>query len=66
MTTNNSGDVRKYDGQPKPANTLPSQQFGESLDDIMPDEIEMPKRKDNSAAGYTAIIPAPKYAIQKK
>jgi len=65
MTTDNSGDVRKYDGQPKPANVLPGQQFGESLDDIMPNEIEMPKRNDISAAPYTAIMPAPNYSIQK-
>jgi len=66
MTENNSDDVKKYDGQPKPSSTQQRQQYDESLDDIITDEIETPKRKDISAAGYTAIIPAPNYAMQKK
>jgi hypothetical protein len=65
MTGNNSGDVRKYDGKPMPSSTQQRQQFDESLDDLMPDEIETPKRKDVSAAPYTAIVPAPNYSIQK-
>lgn len=63
MTENNSGGVMKYDGQP--ISTKPSAQHGESLDDLVPDEIEIPKRKDISAAPYTAIVPASNYSIQK-
>jgi hypothetical protein len=65
MTQNNSGYVAKYDGQPMPAK--PKTQFGESLDDIaMTGELEQPVRKPFPSAGnYTAIVPAPNYAIQK-
>ena len=65
MTINNSGSVRQYDGQPMPAR--PKAQFGESLDDIaIGEELEQSIKEFPRPNSYSSIIPAPKYAIQKK
>ena len=64
MTINNSGGVAKYDGLP--ISTRPAAQRGESLDDIVTlNELETPKRKYELPGNYN-IVPAPKYAIEKK
>jgi len=64
MTTNNSGDVRKYDGQPMPKTQ--SAQFDESLDDIaMSEDVEQPIKEFPRSNSYSSIVLAPNYAIQK-
>lgn len=64
MTITNSGGVRQYDGQP--INTKPSAQFGESLDDLMPDGVETPIRKDMPATEYPSTVPTSKYTTEEK